>query len=661
MFLRKKDPLSKSKPPKKEQLKLLPPGGVVGEYPQEVTSARNLLSVYAIAGTKGEAIVKEVNKSKKEDKLVKRSIAYHYSSSYVDEEPLDLARALVYTDSFTILLRALRRSPESFDDHIKFQKNLSTADERAKFLEDVQEWAFPVRDSQIFGHDMLLWGPSNAFLPVAREETAALYGDIVKYTQLGSMMRSVIYGTPMDRSETWFDPTTGAMDPTWYAAPRRVLWYPRYYILPDVNTAYSFWSGLVTKSNIAALLGMGDLLIQAERVNKMVYFSSLLRVGVPLKTSDGTSYEKPDFSDYSRQLIKLGKWEQRNGADVRESFKAFIPGSPPHRAWHRHSVMFPIEVMRHLSRPLKTTGDPNGNIMMGVIDDQPLLLDPWTRPGTLIEGPSKVGKTTLGAALVNQVGANIVWLPLTATDRGESAIRWCEEMGGSVYQLNLPDVILKSDNGTPPDNKTIQKKQLELHTSDREDAKEMVLEMAEKWHARGKIVGLPLTFDILSGNTIRLFNWYDAFLKAFLEVWSHWYTNYGEQLILVADNFSALNKSRNQIPYGDIPHNTGKNLGNTLAYFVSNARNNGIATWVLTHTKEDLAQINSGLYGQFGLHISLNHDNHSYADFILPKDSEQLASHVWINLPQPIKKRFERLEPKKEDKPWRQKVSSAVS
>jgi hypothetical protein len=124
----------------------------------------------------------------------------------------------------------------------------------------------------------------------------------------------------MDMTENHPDPITNVFDPICWAAPRKIRWRPRYYVLPDINVAFSFWSGVVTKENIDQLLDMGDLLMHAENVEGFLYFSALLRVAVPYNNG------KPDFSSQATQLATIGKWEQRNGNEIRTSFIAFIPG-----------------------------------------------------------------------------------------------------------------------------------------------------------------------------------------------------------------------------------------------------------------------------------------------------------------------------------------------
>lgn len=629
--------LKKRFSPHPGQVKFLPAPSINSrELEQETILARQLLGITVRPGKSGEAIVKSLKGDS-----VWRSVAYHHSSSFVDGSPLELHRAFGYTSEFTLLVRAVRQSPSTFVRHLQNEEETSN-EARTQFLEDVKEWALPRKTQQIFGHDLLIWGPTSVIVPEGREETAALYGKVINYFQLGSVARSVLYGLPMDVSEIRRDPITGSVDPVWYAAPRKVVWYSRFYVMPDINRAFAFWSGVVTPDNIGQLLELGDLLLRAENVERNLYFSALLRV------SANISNGKPDFNGTASQLTKLGKWEQRSGNDIRAAFQAFIPGALPFPSWHRHSVAKPVAVFKNITQSLKTVGDRNGTNMIGTIDGQPLLLDPWMRPGRFYEGPSKSGKSTLAAAHAAQVTKNILWFPLTA-GQFEAAPYWVQDFGGTVISLNLPDAytIMQSE-GAKLENRAIVQRQEELHANDRAEAESSVQQLIESWHKRGKIVGLPLTFRVESGDTIRLLNWYVHFLAAWREAWRHWFERTGEWALVVGDNFSALRLSGDDPILGEIPEATGRNLGLAFAWLVSNGRNIGNACWVLTHAIQDLDYISTGLYNQFGLHISLRHDDYTLATVIQPKEREVLAPQLYIRLPQPIKSEVERREPSSE-------------
>ncbi len=628
--------------------KMLPPPRFMSqENEQETLLAREILGIVVHPAKNGEAAVRSLRGDN-----VERAIAYHQSSSFVDGTLL-LQDALRFSSDLTFLIRALKQTPESFLQHVQNQKDFSKNEVRTSFLDEVVEWALPKRNVQISGHDLLIWGPKDRIVPEGREKTAALYGKIVSYMQAGSAIRSVIYGLPMEMTEMRRDPVTGSVDPVWYASPRKVIWYPRFYLLPDVNIAFSFWSGIVTPENISQILGLGDLLLRPEVVGGYLYASALLRVAS--RAENG----KVDFSNVSAQLAKLDKWEQRSGPDIRTAFQAFIPGSSPQPFWQGHSVSKPQQVLKKLTMPLKTIGDRDGTNMMGLIGDQPLLLNPMLRPGRLYVGPSKTGKSTLAAAHAIQVTPNIVWLPLTA-GQFEGAPYWVGQMGGTIIDLDLPDAYALSlnSNGAKSNHRLLEQKQEELHISDKADAEAKMHEIEEEWYRLDRITGLPLTFRVISGDSVRLLNFYTHFLNAWKDAWRRWYEKTGEWSLLVADNFSALQLAENDAILGDMPFNTGRNLGISLAWMVSNGRNMGTACWILTHSAEDLDYISSGLHSQFGLEVSLSHNDYTMAKVLQPKEREEMVPRLFINLPKPIRSVVERREPTQDGQPWLQKERS---
>ncbi|OGC45589.1 hypothetical protein A2V49_03785 [candidate division WWE3 bacterium RBG_19FT_COMBO_34_6] len=186
-------------------------------------------------------------------------------------------------------------------------------------------------------------------------------------------------------------------------------------------------------------------------------------------------------------------------------------------------------------------------------------------------------------------------------------------------------------------------------------------ELEEVWIKKGRITGLPLTFKVSTGDTVRLLSWFTHFLNAYRDSWRRWYEKTGELCLIVIDNFSALRLSGDDPLLGDLPEATGRNLGLLAAWGVSNGRNNGLIFWLLTHSVEDFDYISTGIYPQLGLVVSLNHDDHKYAQIIQPKEHEVMASNVSILLPEPIASVVGRQELKGKSGVWMQKPSSEAS
>jgi len=104
---------------------------------------------------------------------------------------------------------------------------------------------------------------------------------------------------------------------------------------------------------------------------------------------------------------------------------------------------------------------------------------------------------------------------------------------------------------------------------------------------------------------------------------------------------------------------TGRNLGILLAWMVSNGRNVGILTRILTHSKDDLDYITTGLFRQFGLVLQFEHNEYSWVKVF--QNGEVYADRVEVTLPKSILSLVGRREPGQGEDEWIQEVSSARS
>ncbi|HAI62653.1 TPA: hypothetical protein DCL89_00285 [candidate division WWE3 bacterium] len=639
----------------KVERKLLPE--IIRKIPTETmlekSSARNLLGIKARPGDHKEAIVKSIYKD-----TISRAIAYHKSPSLYNGVPVKLREALEYADDFMFLERAVRGDPGAYLNHIEREKSVSN-EARTQFLTSVQEWALPRKNQVLTGHDVLIWGPAEVVIPVEHEPTIALDGEIVKYRQLGNVIRSVIDGNVMDMSETPADLLSGSVDPVWYAAPSSIVWHDTYYEMPHNKKAYAFWAGVITADDIYQIIELGDLLVHAEKVavndrDAVLFMTAVLRAEVDVNG------KPPDFSNVAKIISKQkGKWELRTGSDVRSAFLAFIPGSSPPPRWCLHSVSNLVEVLPKFTDSLKSFGDRNGNYVAGFNKGQVVFLDNRVRPSVAYIGSSKTGKTTKALQEVFEVTQNVIWLPLSAT-QFEAVPKICKNFGGTVLPLNLPDAYTVMPNVEAPDRtKVWMAKQQEMHTADIDLATQIVRDQFSRWEDKKKIDGLPLTFEIESGNTVRLLNFYFQYLTVFQQYWTEWFKKTGNTIMLVADNFGAVQKGTDDPNLGYIPSATGRALGLQLVSLVNNGRNGGVMTRILTQNNTDLEYIKPGFIKDFGLVMEFEHNQYSIAK--LSENSAPYVPELKVTLPNSILKLVGRQEPEQGADGWTQETSSAPS
>ena len=258
-----------------------------------------------------------------------------------------------------------------------------------------------------------------------------------------------------------------------------------------------------------------------------------------------------------------------------------------------------------------------------------------------------------------------MWLPYNAVPN-EAAPYWVKEFGGTIYPLNLPDapdlIGYRGDNGKKRTTADFKKVQEEMHIEDAEDAKRVVREMEEQWYKHGKIVGLPLTFQLEAGNTVRLFNWYLNFLNQWRIAWAKWYTTTGQFSVVVADNINELVRADADDPaLGEIPRHVSLESGNVLKKLVSNGRNSGILTRLLAHSEANLEYISPGFYKELGLEFRLWENDYTTADVYVPSEQRTMVKNLYIRLPVRMKELFERREPLEGDLTWTVRASSERS
>lgn len=552
-----------------------------------------------------------------------RSIVYHGTATLSTGALLQLIFCFQHSSDFVFLVRAHKQTP------IKFLRKISTEmassnDARKEYLKEVKAGAFPTNMTTIHGYDLLICGPTRQVVPQDREETLGLHGRIIKYTEYGNVLKSVLYRQPMCTEKIPGDALGNVLDPLWYACPEEILWHWRYYVLPDIKKAYAFWSGIVTKDNLEQLLEMGDVLFRLQNIDKDMYVTAIVRVESNLNKNG-----IPDFSIQANIFAKLGKFHLRSGKNLRECFDAFVPGAKPTPPWHRHYLLEFEEFFTTIARTLKPIGDTGGDYNAGLIRGQAFLLDSKKRPGIAYIGPSGSGKTTLATYHALQITNNILWIPLKKGEF-ESSPYWVRDFGGTVIKLDLPDATQLHKRK----NSNYQNLQARLQEEDVDYAKQLVANITGNWIRDKKVSGFPFTFDVAE-QTVRIHNFYEHFLEAFLKAWEKWYALSHERCLIICDNIIELKKDENHTDLGSIPHDVGKSLGSQITRLPSIGRNMGIGTWLLTHTRSDLEYI--GLdYKQMGLEFSLIYNDYTTATVIQPTEGRTLTAELNIRLATPI-------------------------
>lgn len=626
---------------------------MVGEVPlEEIKKAQDFLGVScARPGLGGEAIIVDSSYNNKDKKSIKkdkddeenqsekrRSISYIINnlSSGGREKRISNIFRNSDTKQATILIRMLRQGNAVFLNHIQNEMGRSNSDHRRQSLELIKEWAFPENTNGIYGNDLLVWAPSHQIIPNSIRPTASLGGHIVMIDELGDVIRSVIYGNNslMDCSGNYArraKRTTG-VNPIWYSCPSKIIYRSNYCVLPDNLVAVSYWKGLITKDNIESLMTLGDLLLTCDFVDNTVWVKAILRIMVPLKDES----DKPDFSSQQRALLQLGRWDRVTDGMVEECFKAFIPGSKPISGNWRQSLGDDEEIIfSKISHAISVVGDPEGTTMLGVMPNgRPLIMETLVKkPGILFLGPTKNGKTTLMGLIADTITQNVILVPCS---REEYRSDWIYKNGGTVIVFAKPDAdqVLYQEGVRNPSPDMLKERQEQLFVEDKDFVKKFLQGFFEECKERGRVTGLPITFEIKQEAGItRFYNFISMFIEEWEKMWGEWHIATGERCYFAFDNYTNIPSILDyRSVLGDIPKDVAKYLHTQIKSLVSMGTNFGCGCMLSTSSAEDLSRIGGNFIYDFNLRMNVTSNSNGYFAYLFSgpysKEEQEFASNL---------------------------------
>jgi hypothetical protein len=642
---------------------------------------------------------------------VKRSIAIHKTDSqilvYTYKVPSDipgkeeerkapgLLKCFTHTNEATILVRALPTNYAFFSDHIRNVLLPEANDEYGDFLVRAERFANPRKindevkniDRQV-GRDLWIWADHRQMVPASPgEETAGVNGIEVGFDAWGNVARSCLYRKPVTFDPVQRDLETKVVNHYSYAAPLNPTLEKNR--ISYAGRSFAFWLGEITPENIQPLLKKNlDIMFWIRSTeNKFLYVTTVIRSEAP-----NTEAGKVELNDVTSLLNEhYGKWERLVGDELWKAFHAFIPGAAHvPDSWrftglNRHTSM---DILGAIPPTLTPISDPNGIEIVGKVGSETFLVDPRQKPGQMITGESKLARKSGTTAFRALALIPPLWVPLSKTT-GDTNEYWGENycLGKSIdwnilVKQNVPHELVDGEsflmnrgNESPKkrvielalfdaldiiearsqkSRKTLQTSkeevyelQEELHERDRKHAKGVAELIFKTWYEYGYPVGRPLTFKILSGQTTRLMNWYDWFLKEYIEQHDKWYakTNYHD--LLVFDNWSTLfgPYNRGEDTYlSYLPKNVALNLGTRIYWLLNHGANIGILTWIIAHTEKDMDWINPSAYFNTSLHMKMGYNNGEIAHILSPRDGEVITDSVVVNLPPHFSDVYQRRE-----------------
>ncbi len=658
-------------------------------YQEELQNAEKILGVYCGKPSSGqEAVIFSKNGS---NTYLRNSISYHRNILNSGRQNIDLESLFEHTQKGSILIRKLIRPSKTFVDHIQEQIRLSYNNEdRIDSLKLAYSWAFPSGENyyRSIGHDMITWAPSDVLISENTRGGLTLDGYIVKQKDLGYLLKSVILGEDqlfglhtIQRITT--EDNVSKVNPVWYACPTDLKYEEDYVVYSYSNLATAYWIGIVTEESIEALLDIGDLLLNYEKIGNDIWFNAVVRVVVPLLNNG----DSPDFSLYQKRLTSLGKWDRVAFDKVERCFKAFVPGSGSLKGVSKYSLgRGKKQIISTISESICVTGDVAGRTMAGVLDNgNPLLIemmvgnDGFIRTGAIFVGRTKQGKSTYALSLASQTTKLVVSVPLTREDFKSD---WVYKQGGTVIDFNEPDadVYLKSEGYDTSDYELVQNTQLKLHHEDDDLVGKIIEGIVSEWYEYEKIVNMPVTFNIgPEAGMTRYYNFVSLFIKKWERVWSERHKITGERCLYVFDNYTAipgLAKYGSTGPLGDIPRDIARNLSTQIKTVVDTGTNYGCTCWVLTSGIDDISFGGDDFANHFNLRFYIDTNSGDYMAHIFTgpyirgedkvnyKDTSEfskailgnLLAAVNIRLPQGLRKKFERKEFSQQEETGRRSV-----
>lgn len=534
-------------------------------------------------------------------------------------------------------------------DSLKLRVNPTNVE----YYNAIQSWVRSLSSASGVARHLWIVGPSWAVAPAGDElMKASVGGRIVDFGTAGSTLHSLIHRRPA-RFQEVFPLYNGSREHERYAFPHRQL-IKREDYLRIGRTAFAYWAyGQINNEVFSKLLRKNlDILLRVELVSgtDKAYFTACLRTAVDIK-------DLGLLSQIDSELYDIGNFTRVTGPDLDDAWFAYTFSRPLPRKFYRHSVPGWTEVKLEdiqgsrdgifalAANSLAPVGDPQGYVVLGVNNGVVYLVDPSLMPAWLYTGESKrAGKSTTIPFHAFQETPDVIWVDLTAS-KMDSPRKWVRDFGSEPIVLDLPDAdTMLTDAGNRSSKEEVRAYQEKLHLDDIDDARKKARQLFAKWEKAGKITGLPLTFSLKSGNTIRYLNWLDQFLQALKEGMKDWHAKTGQYLILVVDNFSHLKEQQSDhAVLDDLPWKIAVNLAKTIAWFINQGANHGIRVRVATHDKDDFKSLVGDMYKSFSLHIGLGDKTHT-AEVKIPRTGE-LEARVNMHLPASLLQFTERLDP----------------
>ena len=544
----------------------------------------------------------------------------------VHQQPVDLSEMQNSTHDFTLLLRSVHKNFNRWLMALETAKRENPNAKYAEYLDSVREYGMPMRAEPSFGRDALVWATAGALIPHGGERTGQLDGDLVTYGKIGTVMRSVIHRTGLDFSGQRLDPLV-------YAAQtpiNPIVWYTGKgqdcHSIGDIVRAY--WIGVIDPDRLDELLSLDvDILIRCEVTDGYVYATTIIRADSPVIEG-----KMPGLDIIARQLRRLGKWDRvTNYFNLNAAFRAFIPGAPPPPAWLRHKVKKSQEVFNTIMATVTQADNIEGDTLIGIDEDTMIGYHvKWSeRPSWIIEGPPGAGKSTLAnfiscARTMNQFTIEMKVDETAATNRIVKELSDDRYGENDVHVIDLPDA----------------KNEMDEHDRVLAVTEQAKADMDALFAEGRKIGRLRMPYVLRPKVRSALYSAYSfAALIFYVDNWRIWNAETGQECIVRVEDLVAIPPPKPNRYLGDEPMHIGDEAKHYLHELEDTGRTAGITLICTAHAKKELEELwPPGFFESFAAHISVNINNHQYADVMDAKRGIALKKDLRVYLPTRIER-----------------------
>lgn len=577
-------------------------------------SAEELVGIEAAEDQHGHALIKSYQypnlRAPRDPEGLKRAIAMH-------EWRPDFNQALRFVSEFSLLLPAVSKSPRPFKAKQLF---VSLPDNQlySDWQQAVSSWA--LNGNEAFGRYSLLWARADRLIPVANNTpTAAVYGKVVRYSQLASVLHAATTGTPLHLQT---EPGNALAK----GAPADIEWSNTHYTIG--GSAYSLWAAKVSDAEtLAKLMALPvDILLHVEKetppgVNgnsQDFMVTCLLR-----RRTHASGDFLAEFERLGKELTFITRATQLTGERLKWAFLAMVPGSSPTKVrTHRSSVPQWSTLLNTAASQNTVAHDPGGDVHLGKRDGRSVFYRLSSIPSLLALAQSKKGKTTwLLWLLLQTYGTKVIVVQLGRA-QNEAAPSLSAKFGGADWELPIPPL--------KPDELAAQLEEIQ------DDARNEAFALVKSWEKTGKTLQLPLVIrpQVTSD---AYHHWVAAFTSEVRRLWGDLaFTGNelqprgdfaGQVLAIVYDNLSAVSQ--------------GHPLWDTVEDAVNNGRNEYMVTYATAHSQQGLPL---SLYTSFRLVAQLQVRGDRYTATLIDPDpsrgNEVIVPELDITLPQYLVKNW---------------------